>query len=474
MTIAIGVLVVAISLALVVHRRSPTAEERMHDEHLDAAESGISTPARNHDQAGQRKGPCTYLRYICIAVFVLFVLVCAFLASAHGTLELFSATISRPVSAGHPPFGLELIEAYGSLPVTRWLDQEELLPESRALFNQGLAQLYNFNQIEARRSFESALFVDDRCLMCHWGIAHSYGSTVNGPMSEEDCWRGLHSIDSIQGSVSSLPSLQRLLVAAQRERYSCCNATGGAWEDRIYQCEKSYASAMSLAIKNNPHDPHVLCQFADTQLNLIPWDYYHGSNDAKILKPIAQRALSAVLDGLFIDPQHILCLHLAIHIYEPSNTPQDGEFAADALARAVQRTQLGHLLHMPSHIYARIGRYEDSIACNERAISSNNMYTSRRLAPYVPDHNQAMLVASAMAAAQVQPALKYSKSCFHSDPMSGYSLTSSFPAQKVLSVVLSCYTAPSKLCVGVSAVPIRDVARYSGSTTTRAKNNRIQ
>lgn len=411
-------LVTMAAVILIVNKRAGSPRDR-DVVSLDAAESGfsITSESKEHKSCVKATG----------AIPVILIAILLFLFAAVRYRAIFaSGSVSRQ------PVGDGLIGIYGAIPLPQslWLAQN-LSGDTEILFRQGLAQLYNFNQIEARRNFAAALESDGKCWMCVWGIAHSHGSTVNAPMSEQSCNLGRLSIERISAHDQELAALPRLLLKAQQRRYSCC-AQSGNWtrQGGVMACEQAYATAMADIIDAFPNNADMLCQYADSLLNLIPWDYYKVIGSLRALVPVAQQAHNAVAKGLEIDPLNLLCLHLAIHIYEPSSSPEHGEVVADTLASLTVASKLGHLIHMPSHIYDRIGRYEDSINCNKLAIKCNEAYISIGLVPYVPEHNKAMLVASALNSGSLGISLRYSRSCQESDPRSGLTLTSSFAAQK--------------------------------------------
>ena len=383
----------------------------------------------------------------------------------YGVYRQYPVAGNLRVRSCTPPSTAALIGAYGDLPAVDW-GGYPAKQSSHRLFSQGLYQLYNFNQLEARRNFEAALVFDNSCALCHWGIAHSYGSTVNRAMSEQECRLGWNAVQAADLEVRNYSLLQRTLLTAQRQRYMCCKPGSPSWSgrDHHFSCEKAYAAAMTAAKGSFPEDSNVLSLYADSVINLSPWDYYVMEAGTLRLDVPYQKALIAVQDALARDPTNMLALHLMIHILEPGPLVALAEEAADTLSRVTSNTELGHLRHMPAHVYNRIGRYSDSITSNEAAIRSNVHYALLCLVPYVPEHNKALLVSSALLSGRLKSALKYSNTCTESDPRSGYTLTQSFPAQKVVTSlnqnVISSDNMSYATDSGVYLLPIWTMARY--------------
>lgn len=422
-------LTAVIGLVFVVHKRPGNSSPREP-----------VLPSTNKETAsvdGNEEKYSHITKVVAHIVLVSFLVVLLLSAAAFSISRSFDVSpFSSKGSAS--PSGPDLVGLYGSIPSPMWSSvQLKLSPVAEALFSQGVAQLYNFNQLEARRNFLASVSIDSRCVMCHWGMAHSFGSTVNAAMSEVECRLGLRAIREVsldESNVLLLTRLQQLLIEAQYQRYKCCSESVRIWTSRadVIACEESYAAAMTKVRNEYAQDPTVLALYADALLNLTPWDYYTDNGTFKVLVPLAQQALEAVTAALLLDCNNLLALHLAIHIYEAGNNPAEGEAAADTLLKLAAPTKLGHLLHMPSHICARIGRQADSIEVNQRAIEANEFYRSISLVPYVPEHNKAMLVASALDVGNMELSLQYSKPSLQSDFKSGVSLTSSFPAQTVI------------------------------------------
>jgi tetratricopeptide (TPR) repeat protein len=235
-------------------------------------------------------------------------------------------------------------------------------PEAQKFFNQGLALIYAFNHEEARRSFEQAAKLDPKLAMAQWGIALAVGPNYNEPQIDP----------------SRLLAADRAL---ERANELAVNATG---KERAYiealtrrfhiptDLKKSavdYKDAMAALHKKYPEDVDAAVLYADSLMNLIPWQLW-----AKDGKP-AEGTLEivAVLEAAIKrDPNHIGANHLYIHAVEASKAPGRALESANKLGKLAPNA--GHLVHMPSHIFIRTGDYEAAAQANEAAAEVDRAY----------------------------------------------------------------------------------------------------
>ncbi|AKV03556.1 TPR repeat protein [Labilithrix luteola] len=264
------------------------------------------------------------------------------------------------------------------------------VPAAQLYFDQGLTLLYAFNYDEALRSFTRAAEVDPSCAMCFWGIAAANGPHINSPMVSaahaRDARTALARAQALGGT-----DVERALVAAQAKRFSAePNAPRGP-------LDKAYADAMRDAYKRFPNDPEVGTLYAEAMMDLRPWDLW--TNDGRPSPGTEEivRVLEAVLAKT---PNNPGANHFLIHAVEASTHPERALASADRLRTLVPGA--GHLVHMPSHIYMRLGRYEDASEANRRAIVADREYAARSLnqlgtyATMYRAHNVQFLWASAM------------------------------------------------------------------------------
>ncbi len=281
------------------------------------------------------------------------------LAALSGVLAA-CASPAPPPSAGAPQ--APLLEGIGlrNFPVTT----------SSALaqryFDQGLALSYAFNHAEAARSFREVVRLDPDCAMGYWGLALVLGPNINAAMEDADraeAWRALTRARELAPGAFGK---EQALIGALAKRYA---AEGGP--DRA-ALDQAYADAMRELTRLFPTDPDVLALFAEALMDVHPWDYWEASGAPR---PWTGEILGALEAALALDPEHTGANHLCIHALEASQEPERGLACADRLGALAP--EAGHLVHMPSHLYIRVGRYHDGTLANERAIEADRAYLSR-------------------------------------------------------------------------------------------------
>lgn len=238
-------------------------------------------------------------------------------------------------------------------------------PEAQRFFDQGLLLAYGFNHAEAERSFREAARLDPECAICWWGAAWALGTNYNVAMQDEAvpvAWEHLQHALALAPKASEK---ERAYIAALAERY-----TPEAVPDRG-RYERAYSDAMGEVMRRFPDDVDAAVIFAESRMNLIPWDLWTPEGEPRPETAEAIPALESVLER---SPRHPQALHLYVHAMEKVS-PERAEEAADGLRGLVPGA--GHLVHMPSHIYQRVGRYEDSLAVNREADRSDEAYVAQ-------------------------------------------------------------------------------------------------
>jgi tetratricopeptide (TPR) repeat protein len=236
-------------------------------------------------------------------------------------------------------------------------------PEAQAYFDQGLIFAYGFNHFEAVRSFEEAVRHDPDCAMCHWGIALALGPHINAPMDQAAAEPAHAAISRARELSGSATDREQAYIAALAERYAAEPP-----EDRG-DLDRTYAEAMGRVAEDHPSDLDAWTLYAEALMNLVPWDYWAEDGSPR---PETERLVAALERVLARDPRHAGAAHLYIHAMENSPTPEAAEAAADTLRDL--DIQIGHMIHMPSHIYARIGRWNDASAANKAAVAADETY----------------------------------------------------------------------------------------------------
>jgi tetratricopeptide (TPR) repeat protein len=228
-------------------------------------------------------------------------------------------------------------------------------------FDQGLRWSYAFNHPEAIRAFRKAQEIDPECAMCYWGEAFALGPNINAPMDPSAVEPAFAAVAKAQALAKGTSERERALIAALAERYAPDPRADRAALD------SAYAEAMAEAAGQFPDDHGLAVLYADAVMNTSPWDYWEA--DGSTPKGSTGEAVQAVERVLAEDPDHTFAIHLYIHLVEASNAPERAEPYADRLGATMPGA--GHIVHMPSHIYFRIGRYIDSLASNWAAVATD-------------------------------------------------------------------------------------------------------
>ena len=266
-----------------------------------------------------------------------------------------------------PSNGARLYDGFGNY-------SRDITTDSRSAqkwFNQGMQQMYGFNHDEAIRSFEQAAAMDDTAAMPWWGIAYCQGININDPaMNDERSQRARVAADNALARLDTESGVERAMIAAVSTRYEY-----PAPEDRSH-LDRAYADAMGEVYSQFANDPDVASLYAESLMNLQPWDYWEtdGSPKGRIEEVVS------VLEGVMETyPRHPGAKHFYIHAVEASHNPDRAVPAAEALTQLVPGS--GHLVHMPSHIFIRVGRYSEAAQSNLDAIDADRGYFSKAPAP---------------------------------------------------------------------------------------------
>jgi tetratricopeptide (TPR) repeat protein len=231
-------------------------------------------------------------------------------------------------------------------------------PEAQRYFDQGLVLSYGFNHDLAIRSFREAARLDPDCAMCFWGVALALGPNINAPMGPDAAREAWEAVEEARARAPRASALERALIEALAARY-VAEPEAAARE----ALDRAYADAMRDVHRAHPEDLDVATLFAEALMDLNPWNHWTRDGEPVAETPEIVATLEAVLARA---PDHPGANHLYIHAIEASSDPARAEAAADRLASLVPGS--GHLVHMPSHIYLRIGRYDDAVELNRRAV----------------------------------------------------------------------------------------------------------
>lgn len=300
--------------------------------------------------------------------------------------------------------------------------------EAQRYFDQGLLLLYAFNLEEAQRSFEHAARVDPACASCFWGAGMALGPHINLPAQAERT-KAAHKAaqDALARSRSATP-VERALIEVLTTRYSDPPPPDAKAQRAL---DEAYAAAMRKVAARFPADDDVQALFAEALMNLRPWDLWSKDGQPRPETPEIMATLERVLAR---DPQHPGANHYYIHTVEASPHPEKALGAADRLGGL---TRAGHLVHMPAHIYMRVGRYADAAEANRKAIAAEKAYVEKAQPKgfhwmYVA-HNPQFLMAAAMMEGRRAEALAAAREAtgyLHPDmlrQMPGYDFTLVYP-----------------------------------------------
>lgn len=230
-------------------------------------------------------------------------------------------------------------------------------------FDRGLTLCYNFNHAEAIRSFEAAAQIDPNCAMAHWGIAFAYGPNINMPMDANavpKAWSALQKAIALKPKVSDK---ECDYIDALAKRYSKDVMTDRA------PLDKAFADAMREVARKHADDLDAQVLYAEALMNTSPWNYWQPDLTPK---PVAKEAIDVIESVFRRAKAHSGADHLYIHLVEAGPHPEKAIASADRIGRLTPKA--GHLVHMASHIYVRVGRYHDAVIVNERACEVDEEY----------------------------------------------------------------------------------------------------
>lgn len=271
--------------------------------------------------------------------------------------------------------------------------------QAQLFFNQGINLNYGFNHAEAQRAFREAARLDPTLAMAYWGQALALGPNINAMMDPNEEPQALKLLRQAESLMARATPREQALINALLKRYS------GKTEHRTTN-DKAYADAMRTVHQLFPDDPDIAMLYVESMMDLRPWGYwmpdgYPHEGTAEIV------ALTEEILSRF--PTHPGALHLYIHLIEPTATPERAEKAADTLMTLMPAA--GHLVHMSSHIYQRVGRYMDAMKSNQLAIAADEEYIAQNRAQglypmaYYP-HNIHFLWFAATASGQSKIAIE--------------------------------------------------------------------
>lgn len=291
--------------------------------------------------------------------------------------------------------------------------------EAARLFRQGMAQAYGFNADEAVRAFKAALAADPNCVMCAWGVAWQLGPNINRSR-DKSVAEALQYVDYAKRIAATATPLEKSLIDALGRRYArgaeasrivvemapMC-VTGGR-AGAIDPLDMAYAITMRQIAEAHRDNPDVQSLYAEAEMIATPspwWDHETGKAAGRLgdVGTLMEKALQQ-------HPEHVGLNHYMIHAVDSNLQAPRAVPAADRLGRLAPLSP--HLLHMPSHIYARVGRYSEALDVNAAALAAEDQFDAtlaqqkfKTLNDWRP-HNSDFLIFSAIMAGQGDTAIR--------------------------------------------------------------------
>ena len=274
-------------------------------------------------------------------------------------------------------------------------------PLAQRYFDQGLSFAYGFNHAGAIAAFREAQRLDPKCAMCFWGEAFARGPNINAPMNPADNARAVGLSNYIFWLARNASPAERALAGALLKRYSPDPKADRAALDA------AYADAMLEVAGAHPDNDDIALLAAEAAMDTRPWDYWTADKQPHPRMADAVKLVETVYGR---NPEHPQAAHLYIHLMENGPDPRRAEAAADKLATPLSPTA-GHLVHMPAHIYYRLGRWKDSMRLNVDAARADEAWIKATgdkgmvRYGYYP-HNVHFIVTSAQMAGDMPTAMR--------------------------------------------------------------------
>lgn len=275
--------------------------------------------------------------------------------------------------------------------------------EAQTYFNQGLMLSFGFNHAEAARSFYESTKLDSNNAMGWWGFGYVLGPNYNAGMEKDNFIRAHEAVTKAKALYASASNKEKDLVDALAYRYSNDTSIASPVLD------SAYAAAMRKVYKKYPTDVTIASLFAEALMDLHPWNLWNKDGS---MQPWTHEIMVVLETALKLEPNHAGANHFYIHATEMSKRPETGVASANRLMDLVPGS--GHLAHMPSHTYLRMGRYHDAVLSNQKAVLIDSGYVEACHAQgayplaYYP-HNYHFLAACATMSGESKLALAGAK-----------------------------------------------------------------
>ncbi|RYU94080.1 tetratricopeptide repeat protein [Emticicia agri] len=235
--------------------------------------------------------------------------------------------------------------------------------EAQKYFNQGLMLAYGFNHAEAARSFYEVTRQDSTCAMGWWGFAYVLGPNYNAGMEPDNFQRAYDAVQKAQVLSVNCTQKEKDLIQVLAQRYSNDSNIPRT------QLDAAYMAGMRNVYKKYPDDEDIAALFAESIMDLHPWQLWKSDGS---MQPWTPEIITVLEKALQLNPKHAGANHFYIHAQEMSQHAEKAFASAKLLETLVPGA--GHLVHMPSHIYIRIGSYHEGVVSNQQASLADSLY----------------------------------------------------------------------------------------------------
>jgi len=235
--------------------------------------------------------------------------------------------------------------------------------QAQRYFDQGLRLVYAFNHEEAIRSFEAAMQQDPQAAMPYWGIALALGPNINSAMEKKDERRAVEIVQKARQLADNVTRREKAYIEALVARYVSRKGI------KRKGLDEAYAKAMRSVAQQFPEDDDAATLFAEALMDLRPWDFWKPDGRPQ---PGTDEIVATLESVLARNPDHPGACHYYLHAVEASPKPERALPCAERLPGLMPGA--GHLVHMPAHIYMRVGRYHEAVERNQQAAHVDEQY----------------------------------------------------------------------------------------------------
>ncbi|MFX0557632.1 tetratricopeptide repeat protein [Maribacter sp. CXY002] len=233
-------------------------------------------------------------------------------------------------------------------------------------FDQGVKLSYAFNHAEGHRSFMEAARLDPNSAMTYWGQAYALGPNINDPLPLEERKIKIN---------EAMAKANRLATKATPKEKKLIKALSARYSENlsadIANLNMAYMKEMEKVVQQYPNDANIQILYAQSVMNTVPWNYWDKDGNPS---PNIKGAKASLEKAMELEPENPGGHHYYIHMVELPY-PDLGVASADQLASLMPGA--GHIVHMPSHIYIRVGRYLDAVKINQAAILADEDYIAQ-------------------------------------------------------------------------------------------------